>query len=379
MRLAQFISANHDSIIAQWVAFAGTMRPWAEGMTEQELTDHANEILTAVVMDMTTPQSDTQQREKSTGNAYTSILAKAGRQHASERLESGLNLTQLVSEFRALRASVLRLWEAEQGGDQGTAQDDVTRFNESIDEALSISTTHYAETVQSTRDQFVGILGHDLRNPLGAVTMGASFLARSEDETTRSIAAQIQRSAERMNRMISDLLDLTRSRLGAGIPVVRVEADLGPVCRQVVSELRAGRPGRDIHFDSQGELRGEWDCDRLAQALSNLIANAMQHGSHDSQVSVRGLEAGESIALRIHNTGKPIPENEQRRIFNPLARCRTDGTVSENADGLGLGLFIASEIVTAHGGTIEVTSSAAEGTTFTMNLPRSPAAGVAAV
>ena len=173
MRLTEFIQSNHESIVAQWVEFAATMLPWAEGMTEKDLQDHASELLTAVVIDMKSPQSEDQKSEKSKGHAIEGKLTEVGHKHASDRLETGFNLNQLVSEFRALRASVLQLWEQA----QGEAQGEVTRFNEAIDEILGTSTTRYSEAVQNTREQFLAILSHDLRNPIGAITMGAELLS----------------------------------------------------------------------------------------------------------------------------------------------------------------------------------------------------------
>lgn len=370
MRLAEFIQANHKNIIDHWVQFAASMGPWADGMSRKDLEDHAAQLLTAVVSDMNTPQSGLEQSEKSKGNAAEGLLSRVGQRHATERLETGLDLQQLVSEFRALRASVLRLWEKAHGEEQ----DEVTRFNEAIDEILSSSTSRYAETVQNTQEQFLGILGHDLRNPLGAVTMGAELLMESADAGTVELATLIFNSGQRMSRMVNDLLDLTRTRLGAGIPVKRKPLDLAPVCRLVISELRAVHPDRDIRFVSSGDLRGEWDSDRLAQVVSNLVANALQYGSSDGSVSVVAEERGDEIALCVHNDGPPIPENAARTIFMPMARHQPGGQAGDkNSTGLGLGLFIANEIVMAHDGTISMSSSRENGTTFTVTAPRRPA------
>ncbi|HUR49397.1 MAG TPA: sensor histidine kinase, partial [Acidimicrobiales bacterium] len=244
MRLTEFIEQHHKEIIADWVTFARTLLPWAKGLTEEALRDHAEELLTAVVTDMRTPQSKSEQAEKSKGEAVVGELGRVGHKHATERLATGLNLDQLVSEYRALRASVLRLW-AEAQGDK---QSELTRFNEAIDETLAESALRYSETVNTTREQFLAILGHDLRNPLGAILMGAKFLTKSEslDDKQVRVASRIFNSAERMNRMVADLLDLTRTRLGAGIPVSPKPMDLAAACQQVISELEAVHPGCEL-------------------------------------------------------------------------------------------------------------------------------------
>lgn len=369
MRLTEFIQSNHKSIISAWVDFAGTMSPWSNGMNEKELQDHAEELLVAVVEDMKSPQSSREQTEKSKGQAIEGKLAIVGQKHASDRLESGLSLLQLVSEFRALRASVLRQWDKSQGNTTG----EMTRFNEAIDETLATSMTRYSETVDNTREQFLAILSHDLRNPLGAIIMGATLLEEAENSDTVEIANVIRGSAERMNRMVNDLLDLTRTRLGAGIPVMQKPMDLASVCRQVVSELQPGHPDFQLQFESIGDVHGVWDSDRLAQVISNLAANALQYGSSAEPVNVIARDQGDEVMLQVHNGGIPIPEHALKTIFMPMARHQAGGqSVDRNSRGLGLGLYIASEIIASHGGTIEADSTAEKGTTFTVTLPRQP-------
>src|SRR5687768_1692116 len=189
MRLTDFIEEHRESIVEEWVKFAATLLPWAKGMSTEGLRDHAEELLDAVVADMKLPQSKSEKSEKSQGQAAEGALGRVGQKHASERLETGFNIDQLVSEYRALRASVLRLWENARGDKQGQ----VTRFNEAIDETLAESTARYSETVKNTRDQFLGILGHDLRTPLGSIVLGATQLAKSEglDDKQARVVARI--------------------------------------------------------------------------------------------------------------------------------------------------------------------------------------------
>jgi signal transduction histidine kinase len=369
VRLADFMLENLDAIVDEWETFARSLCA-GDGetpMSASALRDHAHEILSAVVCDMNSFQTDTEQAEKSKGRGLERGLGGAGHIHAVLRLESGFRLNQLVAEYRALRASVLRLWK-EADGD--TDLDGVMRFNEAIDEALTAATNRYMERMERYRDQFLGILGHDLRNPVGAIMMGASALERSPDADARSvrIAGRILRSSRRMDRLICDLLDLTRTRLGGGIPLHRAPMDLAPVCQQVVAELKEVHPDEPLAFALQGDLHGEWDGDRLAQVVSNLVGNAMQHGTKEAPVTVVARDDGDEVVLEVHNEGTPIPENAVSSIFEPMVRAGAD---TEQATGnLGLGLYIAEQVVTAHGGKIGVQSTAAGGTTFIVHLPR---------
>jgi len=368
MRLTDFIPQNHEKILEEWVRFASTLLPWAKGMNETELRDHASELLKAVVLDMQAPQTRAEQSEKSQGLADGGALARIGRLHASERLATGFNLDQLVSEYRALRASILRLW-ADSQGDQ---HKDITRFNEAIDESLTEATVRYSQLLDHTREQFIGILGHDLRTPLSAIIMGSTLLVGSTTADARDtkIAARILNSSNRMNRMIADLLDLTRTRLGDGIPVTRVASDLALVCDQVLAELEVVHPECALLFHSTGTLFGDWDADRINQLLSNLMSNALQHGKKSCPVTLTADGSHEHyITLAVHNEGEPIPAKLLGTIFEPMVRQPTAGG-DRNVTGLGLGLYIAREVVLAHGGSIDVASDEAGGTRFTVQLPR---------
>jgi signal transduction histidine kinase len=368
MRLAEFIVQHREQIINEWETFARSLLGPARQLSSSALRDHAAGILDDIVADMCTSQTREEQSAKSKGHGELRRLEGAGRSHALRRLETGFTLDQLVAEYRALRASVLGLWTADQQPD--SAQDEITRFNESIDEALTESTNRYMETIERHRDEFVGILGHDLRNPLSAIIMGASVLTATDrlDDRSARIASQILTSAQRMNRLVDDLLDLTRTRLGRGIPIQRAPVDLAAVCRQVVTELKGAHPREILRFAWKGDVHGDWDGDRLAQVVSNLVANALQHGRPRGLVSVVLQGDVDEVVLQVHNEGPPIPPSAVKTLFQPMVRHRYDE--SERPTSLGLGLFIAEQIVAVHGGTIGVTSTEADGTTFTVHLPR---------
>jgi signal transduction histidine kinase len=373
MRLADFILPNREKIVAEWEAFARTLLPAGERASKSSLRDHADQILEAIVVDIKSPQTAEEQSAKSKGQGEDLGVGGAGEIHAGLRIETGFRLDQVVAEFRALRASVLRLWKECPEAMDGDI-DGVTRFNEAIDEALTDSARRYVEMLEHRRDQFLGVLGHDLRNPLNALATGASFLVDSEglDDESARVASRMLNSATRMDRMVGDLLDLTRTSLGPGIPVVLAPMDLAPVCRQVVAELNGGHPHELLQFESKGDLHGEWDSDRLAQVLSNLVGNALQHGNKKAPVSLVARDDGDEVVLEVHNEGPPIPEAALSTVFDPLVRQSSED--DKTPGSLGLGLYIAEQVVVAHGGTIAVTSTQADGTTFAVHLPRRPTA-----
>lgn len=360
--LNAFIQGHHRDIIGEFSAFARTLMPPTSPMTDQELRDHCEELLLAIAEDLDTAQTSQEQSHKSRGQGSAKIMGFSGRLHADGRLHHGFTLVQVLAEFRALRASVLRLYEL--SGETDLAG--VRRFNEAIDEALTESVTRYSAQTDLYRDQFVGILSHDLRNPLGAITAGAALLAHAaaDDQRQARVAARILNSAQRMERMIADLLDLTRTRLGGVIPLRAVRTDLQIVCEEVILEALAGRPDAAVHLESRGDVTGTWDADRLAQVVANLVGNAIEYGGK-TPVTLVASGQGEHVRLTVHNDGEAIPPHAQASIFEPLAR----GT-SEGAHHLGLGLFIARAIVVAHGGEIRLRSSAESGTTFELTLPR---------
>jgi signal transduction histidine kinase len=174
--------------------------------------------------------------------------------------------------------------------------------------------------------------------------------------------------------MISDLLDYTRTRLGAGMPVKPVPMDLAALGGELIAEFRAAHPDRAIEYRAEGDLSGHWDSDRIRQAISNLVGNALQHGSADFPVTLSVSENAADILIHIHNGGDPIAASELPRIFNPLMRGSGAERPEANRPGsIGMGLYIAREVAKSHGGRIDVTSTAKDGTSFTIRLPRQPA------
>jgi len=216
-------------------------------------------------------------------------------------------------------------------------------------------------------ERLIGIVSHDLRNPLNAIHLSVTQLLHSETLSARDqrAAARAAKSVDRMKRMISELLDFTRGRLGGGIPIQRASGDLRVVVRQGVEELEAAWLERTVRLQVEpGRYEGEWDADRLVQVVSNLGSNALQYSPPDTPVTFTLQDAGESVTLQVHNAGEPIPPEALPRLFDPFRRASSAG------GGLGLGLYIVEQVVKGHGGRIEVTSTAESGTVFRVVLPR---------
>jgi signal transduction histidine kinase len=406
MRLAEFILANEEPILAAWESFARSIGA-GKHLDQLTLRDHARQILQATARDMKSPQTVAERASRSKGkgiardysnfsddfndgyggalggglssvqvSAHHSALDGASDAHAVDRLGLGFDMLEVMSEYRALRASVLQLWrDSEPDADERDVED-LTRFNESIDQSLSKAAASYTKRVDQARDMFLAILGHDLRNPLGAISMSAQLLSLVTDDKEEIVecGATISKSATVMERMINDLLDYTRTRLGAGMPVKPAPMDLADLGRELIAEFRSAHPDREIGFRTVGDLNGLWDNDRIRQALSNLLGNAIQHSSAEFPVMLllRGEEA--NVVLEVHNGGDPIPPGELPKIFDPLIRGSSAEHPKSNRPGsIGMGLYIAREVAKSHGGRIDVTSTVKEGTSFTVRLPREAA------
>lgn len=365
MSLSRFILANQEDIIQEFAAFAQTLMPEGVVMSEVELRDHAAELLAATALDMNTEQSSDEQSRKSMGRGTARLMSTSGTLHADARLQRGFSLRSLLAEFRALRAVVLHRYELSGASDLS----EVRRFNESIDEAMAESTDRYAARTDSFRDLFLGILGHDLRDPLGAIRAGAALLALPEDDPSLrcEVTSRMLSSADRMQRMIADLLDVAQARLGGSIPIKRSATDLRDICADVIVEAQAAFPSHSVQLEKHGELRGDWDADRLTQLVSNLVNNAIRHGD-GTLVTLVARDDGDHVQLTVHNGGPAIPAEMMPFLFEPLARGR--GGMGRPSLGIGLGLFIARLVVSAHGGVIEANSSNTLGTVFRVCLPK---------
>ncbi|HMA25487.1 MAG TPA: sensor histidine kinase, partial [Gemmatimonadaceae bacterium] len=294
-RLSTFIRQNNEAILAEWETFARSL-PRGETMDIAALRDHAKAMLGVIADDLDLPQTAQEQTDKAKGesdaDAEATVTSTAAQEHGAGRAESGFTVGQMVAEFRALRASVMRLWSKsrEEVGDEDLR--DITRFNEAVDQAIAESITRYTQDIGQSKERFLAILGHDLRNPVGAIVTSTAFMldnARQSGDLPQpylGLMGGVARSARRINQMVADLLEFARVSFGEAIPVERGAMDIDPLVRDVVAEVRASNPGCDIRTDVTGDLHGEWDRERLFQALTNLVSNAVQHGSAKAPILV---------------------------------------------------------------------------------------------
>ena len=386
MRLAEFILANIEPILAEWEAFARSLLPGAD-MTIVALRDDAGSILLATARDMQNRQSLQQQASKSkgaggAGGAASDQLDKASDLHGVGRVGSGFHITDVIAEYRALRASVLRLWRESASQPDLNDFDDITHFDESLDQSLARGVGSYSKRIDESRQMFLAILSHDLRNPLNTIRMAAQVVAlQNKTPATADAISMITRNTDAMMQLIGDLIDFASSGLGSAMPLNRGPVNLEKLCREVLDSCRITHPERTLRFHSGGDVNGVWDAGRIRQVVSNLMGNAIQHGSLQGPIdlsvtSKRTDSAGPSpdgstVVLSVHNEGTPIPPDLLPNIFDPLKRYATrESAAQRNPGSIGLGLYIVREIVVAKGGTVTVTSTAEEGTTFTVRIPR---------
>lgn len=374
-RLGSFIQVNMEPILQAWEDFARTIEPPALTMDDTELRDHARQMLVAFATDLATAQTEPERLAKSKGLGKRGPDDTAAETHAEARLLSGYTVVQLVSEYRALRASVLTLWVADLADGQPAHMADVTRFNEAVDQALAESIARYEYMVKQSQNMFLAILGHDLRNPLGTVVTGSTFVMQALDIPPRYVlvATRMFNSAKRMSKLINDLIDFTRSHLGPGIPIRVKQGSIVAVCEEVVNELRTFHPEKQIDLHVPPQLDAIFDESRIAQVLSNLIGNAIQYGSGDAPVIVHVSGTESDVVITVNNRGTAIPSEKLPSVFDPMVRIAA--SVSSDyleRTSLGIGLYISREIVHAHGGKVLLASTDEDGTTFTVTMPRLP-------
>ena len=366
MSLADFIERNIEPILAEWESFAATLLPAAK-MSPLELRDHAGEMLNAIVLDLRAGQTAEAQKAKSQGRAPVPFPARetAAKTHAVLRARSGFDIKQLAAEYRALRASVLRLWlDSEEPG--ARVLDDVVRFDEAIDQALAESIEHFHAQVEQSRNLLLGILGHDMRSPLQSIQMTATYLGHLNAGDAVSQAAQrLINSGSRLQGLLDDLVDFNRSNLGLGFSLSKNIVSLATVCASELESIRAAHPECPIELAVVGNTEGHWDVRRMQQVISNLVENAISHGTPRAPVQVSLTGSDSDVQVQVTNHGTAIETEALRRMFEPLARGLHPGHPS----GLGLGLFIVKQVATAHGGRIDARSEGG-GTTFTVLLPK---------
>jgi signal transduction histidine kinase len=347
MRLSEFLRAHAPRIVA------GRDRSTEDqGALDRALV----ELLRALADVLEDPQ----------GEARSSLGRMLS--HAEEPLTMG----ELVTEVCSLRRNVLREW-ARAGEGEGLALADACRFDEALDQALIDSMLALGQRLDDAMNRSLAVVGHDLRNSLGAISMSASLLARSGSlpEDLRRPVGGIASTVGRMKHMVNDLEDLGRVRLGKGMPIVRARVDLRTILGAAVKEMQDLNPDFTIRFSSSGDLDGSWDGARIGQALANVVRHTAQYGSFREAICVSVEGRPGELVLSVSNRGLPAPEQPRSASADPMLHQEAGEAESRaGTGGFRLGLYIAAEIAVAHGGTLEVSSTEADGTVLCLRLPR---------
>jgi signal transduction histidine kinase len=397
VRLADFILANVEPILVEWESFARSI--WPNGVTADpaELRDEAEDILHATVVDMQSDQTGTQQAEKSKGATRAwdggAGLTRASATHGSGRVASGFELWAVIAEYRAVRASVLRLWRESGPAPDLRDVDDVTRFNESIDQSLTEAVRSYVDQVERDRatllaneqasrreaeaanrakDMFLATLSHEMRTPLNAIIGWLSLLRHEKAKTSRYQEGLkvIERNTTAQVQLIDDLLDV--SRIVSGKMRVDIHpCELTDVINAGVNVLRPAAEARGITLNVQVDpsATGAW-CDsvRIQQVVWNLVSNAVKFTPKGGRVDVTLSREQSSFQIRVMDTGQGISSELLPHVFERFRQA--DNSTRRKFAGLGLGLSIVKYIVEAHGGTVEADSPGeGKGSTFTVRLP----------
>lgn len=374
MKLSRFILSRMDEILGEWEEFARSLSTPGVTSPAEDLRDHARQMLQAIAADMTIVESEQQKKDKSISEVSGKIdKSSAASIHGSLRQRSGYTMPQVTAEFRAMRASVLRLWMNASTRTSKANIDEILRFNEAIDQALQESAIQFAEQSDRTRDTFLAMLGHDLRSPLATMTMAGAYLVRPslEQADALQIGGRVSRSAASMTTMVNDLLEYARTQLGGTVPIKLVLGDIFDICQAALDDAATAHPDCIFKLETSGEHIGDYDAPRLAQVFSNLLNNAAQYKGEKHPVTISAFGNKDATIVQVKNYGPMIPRASLAAIFDPLIQLSVapdqKGPISTS---LGLGLFIARVITTSHGGSVEVESTAENGTIFTVRIPR---------
>lgn len=372
MKLSSFIRTNKEEINYEWTRYAQENIDRTTKMQKKEVSDHIMQMLDWIVEDMESSQSDYEQEKKSKGNKnFQNNHTLAASDHGEQRLNFGFDFMQLSSEFRALRASVLRLWSKKSRAENWeTDFHDMIRFNEAIDELWMVSLKRFQEKLDQSKNLFLGILGHDLRNPIATITGAHSLLKISKNlsEREQEVLNYSNSSIKRMIELINNLLELTELQLGGGMSINKKEINLSKHTQKIVQEIQLAYPNARIEPKLEDGVKGNWDLLRLEQMMTNLLTNAIRHGEKGKPIHVDLNSEEDKAIFSVHNEGEPIPESMRERIFDDGFTGSNRGPIKEKS--YGLGLYIVQEIVEGHQGEIKLSSSEEHGTTFKIFLPK---------
>jgi signal transduction histidine kinase len=353
--LTAFIRQHCNAIVDEWLSRAAKL-PSAQVLTRLTLRDDIPAILDKL--------ADAIDRRDETARP----LEQLPEQHATLRFHEGYDLRQVVAEYRLLREVIMDLYSerGELSVESRPKMKPLMVMNEAVDRAIAEAVDQYAAERDRARETFIAMLGHDLRDPLNAILFSVNTLSeRGDDPDVRTATvARIASSAKRMDRMTRDLLDFARTRLGGGFTVVPTRFDVRPLIEQTVHDIAQAHPDRAIHLHdpTTGDFHVEWDSDRIAQVIANLMSNALVHGR--DPVIVEPQDEGDHVSISVRNSGEIAP-GVLPRMFDAFS----SDSAGKRKAGLGLGLYIVQQIAHAHGGRVQAESSGGT-TTIRVTLPR---------
>ena len=379
MRLADFIVVHLEAILKEWEAFARTIEPAALDMSTKELRDHAAMMLEKIAGDLCTAQSPAQQLEKSHGQESNSEHG-AGEIHGVARMESSFTIEQLVSEYRALRSSVLRLWKAEHASPLATDIDDIIRFDEAIDQLLAASVFSFAaakrqaeETERERRNQFLSMLAHELRNPLSPISMSATILKRAKgnEAVIENASEVISRQVTHMAALVDDLLDV--SRVTRGLIKVKLEAvDVREVIDDALEQVTPQIQTRchQLTLNCAPEpIFVQADKKRLVQVITNLLTNAAKYTPVRGHIKLKMAAHGDQVVISVEDNGIGMAPEFVPHVFELFAQA--EQSCDRSSGGLGMGLALVKSLVELHDGKVACSSEGlGQGSQFTLSLPQ---------
>ena len=350
------LRAESEEIVHRWEREIAGQLPQLARLERQAVIDHIPEFLVGLAAWL--------EGDEVSGRRGFDALVHG---HALQRLGHGVDLSTLTTEYQVLRLVILEeLLPLECTRPLIAA---LVRLNVGLDFAVNDAIRSYTRNRDEIRERFISILGHDLRPPLNAVALATATILSTPCNEPRHqrLAATSQRSADRMGRMIADVIDFAHAHLGGGIPAVPSACNMGLLCEEAAAELRMTHPERVILVATAGDLDGAWDRDRVLQAISNLIGNALQHGQGPIEVSARASPDHAAVITVVRNHGPVIPAELVGRMFDPFRHGAA--SAARPRTSLGLGLYIVQQIAIAHGALCRVQSDA-EATTFEIVWPR---------
>jgi signal transduction histidine kinase len=377
--VAAHLCAERRTILTEWSQLVrqDAEIPQSQQLNDAELLNHLSVLFDRIVMALRQFRAEGQDARTA---GEDTVRPDELETNVEMRLSRGYTLAEAIKEHMHLRNVLVDHLTAD---DAHAAQDALRLVHSALDRAVfslgqawEKQAMERADQAEAWRERFIGILGHDLRNPLSAIKMSAELVLRFGDAQEHRLRAAVTKylsrivnNADRMNRMIADILDFACSRSGSSLPINPQETDLQEVVETVIDDLQVTHPERRFSQRVSGDVTGLWDRDRIFQVVANLVTNAVTYSPENTPVDIELVDMGADVQLTVHNGGPAIADAEMRWIFDPFKRGK-QADAGQRKKGMGLGLYIVKSIATAHGGTIGVASSDEAGTTFTVRLPR---------